>query len=252
MIKNKTARLIEDNKIEEASCDDKTFNDVNKLLEGFSRDGENLVAAFKSAHGDVLTFTLNENGLELTNNRETINEKFDNATKFMEYANMVSRTMNVNEKMQFMTLSNNIAKVLENMDNIVLLDCVKVVESSDGTVCAISEAADNVNLTVFRSYKYGTSTKNFDFVAEALNNVVKLTGIDLTSMYEDRINEDCKKNNAEENEIREQLEANKEAQFNIRRKKIAMLAEQSKNDPVKLALLNKVAKDLKMLEDRSK
>ena len=137
---------------------------------------------------------------------------------------MVSRTMNVNEKMQFMTLSNNIAKVLENMDNVVLLDCVKVVESSDGTICAISEAADNVNLTVFRSYKYGTSTKNFDFVAEALNNVVKLTGIDLTSMYEDRINEDCKKNNTEENEIREQLEANKKAQFNIRRKKIAMLA----------------------------
>ena len=243
---------IADNKIEEASCDDKTFNDVNKLLEGFSRDGENLVAAFKSAHGDVLTFTLNENGLELTNNRETINEKFDNATKFMEYANMVSRTMNVNEKMQFMTLSNNIAKVLENMDNIVLLDCVKVIESSDGTVCAISEAEDNVNLTVFRSYKYGTSTKNFDFVAEALNNVVKLTGIDLTSMYEDRINEDCKKNNAEENEIREQLEANKEAQFNIRRKKIAMRAEKHKEDPVRLALLNKVAKDLKMLEDRSK
>ena len=239
---------IADNKIEEASCDDKTFNEINKLLEGFSRDGENLVASFKSAHGDVLTFTLNENGLELTNNRETINEKFDNATKFMEYANMVSRTMNVNEKMQFMALSNNIAKVLENMDNVVLLDCVKVVESSDGTICAISEAADNVNLTVFRSYKYGTSTKNFDFVAEALNNVVKLTGIDLTSMYEDRINEDCKKNNAEENEIREQLEANKEAQFNIRRKKIAMLAEQYKNDPVRLALLNKVAKDLKSLE----
>ena len=77
---------------------------------------------------------------------------------------------------------------------------------------------------------------------------VKLTGIDLTPMYEDRINDDCKKNNAEENEIREQLEANREAQFNIRKKKIAMLAEQYKNDPVRLALLNKVAKDLKSLE----
>ena len=31
-----------------------------------------------------------------------------------------------------------------------------------------------------------------------------------------------------------------------------MLAESVKNDPVKLALLNKVAKDLKMLEDKSK
>lgn len=241
---------IENGKIDEAVCDDKLFNEVNALLEGFSRDGENLVAAFKSAHGDVLTFKVNENGLELTNNRGTINEKFDDNVKFMEYANMVSRTMNVNEKMQFMTLSNNISKVLENMDNVVLLDCVKLLESADGTVCAISEANDNVNLTVFRSYKYGTSTKNFDFVAEALNNVVKLTGIDLTNMFEDRINEDCKKRDPEAEQIREQLEANKEAQFNIRRKKIAMLAEQYKNDPVRLALLNKVAKDLQMLEGK--
>jgi len=241
---------IENGKIDEAVCDDKLFNEVNALLEGFRRDGENLVAAFKSAHGDVLTFKVNENGLELTNNRGTINEKFDDNIKFMEYANMVSRTMNVNEKMQFMTLSNNISKVLENMDNVVLLDCVKLLESADGTVCAISEANDNVNLTVFRSYKYGTSTKNFDFVAEALNNVVKLTGIDLTNMFEDRINEDCKKQDPEAEQIREQLEANKEAQFNIRRKKIAMLAEQYKNDPVRLALLNKVAKDLKMLEGK--
>lgn len=240
---------FENDKIEEAVCDDKLFNEVNKLLECFRRDGENLVTEFRSTHGDVLTFTLNENGLELTNNR-SINEKFDNNVKFMEYANMVSKTMTVNEKMNFMNLSNNIAKVLENMDNIVMLDCVKVLESGDGTVCAISEAKDNVNLTVFRSYKYGTSTKNFDFVTEAINNVIKLTGIDLTSMYEDRINEECKRNNAEANEIREQLEANKEAQFNIRKKKIAMLAEQHKNDPVKLALLNKVAKDLKMLENK--
>ena len=50
--------------------------------------------------------------------------------------------------------------------------------------------------------------------------------------------------------IREQLEANKEAQFDIRKKKIAMLAEQYKNDPVKIALLNKVAKDLAILENQ--
>ena len=244
----KTFKLAE-GKIEEAVCDDKTFNEVNRLLEGFRREGDNLVVEFKATHGDILTFTLNENGLELTNGR-SINEKFEDAVKFMEYVNVVSRTMNVNEKLNFMNLSNNIAKVLENLENVVMMDSVKLIECSDGTVCAISEAADNVNLTVFRSFKYGTSTKNFDFVTEALNNVVKLTGIDLTSMYEDRINEECKKNNAEENEIREQLEANKEAQFNIRRKKIAMLAEQHKNDPVRLALLNKVAKDLKLLENK--
>ena len=46
------------------------------------------------------------------------------------------------------------------------------------------------------------------------------------------------------------LEANKEAQYSLRKKKIAMLAEQHKNDPVKIALLNKVAKDLSILENQ--
>ena len=55
-----------------------------------------------------------------------------------------------------------------------------------------------------------------------------------------------------EKEIKEQLEANKEAQYAIRKKKIAMLAEQHKNDPVRLALLNKVAKDLRILEESEK
>lgn len=238
---------ISEGLISEAVCDDVTFNNVNKLLEGFTRKGEDIYVEFNSAHGDKLRFTLNEDGLELTNGRN-INEKFDDAVKFMDYANIVSKTMNVNEKMQFMNLSSNIATVLENINNIVLLDCVKVLTAGNGTICAISEAKDNVNLTVFRSYKFGTSSKNYDFVTEALNNVVKLTGVDLTTMFEDRINEDCKKNNEEADNIREQLEANKEAQFDIRKKKIAALAEQYKNDPVRLSLLNKVAKDLKILE----
>ena len=50
------------------------------------------------------------------------------------------------------------------------------------------------------------------------------------------------------NEIKEQLEADKEAAFAARRKKIAVLAEAYKNDPVKIALLNKAAKELAMLE----
>ena len=88
-------------------------------------------------------------------------------------------------------------------------------------------------------------------MAEALNNVLKISGIDLKSVYEERINEDCKKmETPEAKAIREQLEANKEAQFDIRKKKIAMLAEQYKNDPVKIALLNKVAKDLAILENQ--
>ena len=110
------------------------------------------------------------------------------------------------------------------------------------------EGKDNVNLTVYRNIKYGTGSYDYQYMVEALNEVIKLTGIDLKSMFEDRINEDMKKLDPQAQEIKEQLEANKEAQFQIRKKKIAMLAEQYKNDPVKIALLSKVAKDLSLLE----
>jgi hypothetical protein len=86
---------------------------------------------------------------------------------------------------------------------------------------------------------------------EAINQVVKLTGVDLKFMFEERIDEDCKKNNPEMEAIKEQLDATKEAQYAVRKKKIAMLAEQYKNDPVRIALLNKVAKDLSILENKA-
>ena len=89
-------------------------------------------------------------------------------------------------------------------------------------------------------------------MGEALNNVIKVAGVDLKNMYEERINEDMKKLDPEAQQIKEQLEANKEAQYAIRKKKIAMLAEQFKNDSVRLALLNKVAKDLRILEESEK
>lgn len=238
----------ENDEVSEAQCDDVTFNKVNRLLDGFTRDGENIFVEYRGSHGDTARFTLNENGLDFVKGK--INEHFDDATKFMEYANMLSRTMNIHEKMNFMNLSNNIATVFENMDNIVLVDCAKIINTSNGTCCAIVEGKNNVNLTVFRSINAGSSTQNYDYVVEALNQVIKLTGVDLKSLYEDRIDEDCKKQNPEAEQIREQLEANKEAQFAIRKKKIALLAEQYKNDPVRLALLNKVAKDLNALENK--
>ena len=241
---------IEENKVSEAVCDDVTFNKVNNLLNGFSRDGENIFVEYRGVHGDTVRFNLNENGLDMVKGDNT--EHFDEPAKFMEHVDMLSRLMNVNEKLNFMNMCGNIATVFENMNNIVLLDCAKVLNASNGTCCAIIEAKDNVNLTVFRSINAGTSSNNYEYMVEALNNVIKLTGIDLKPMFEARIDDDCKKQDPEGDEIREQLEANKEAQFNIRKRKIAMLAEQVKNDPVRLALLNKVAKDLRMLEDKSK
>ena len=156
--------------------------------------------------------------------------------------------MLLSEKLHWMNFTNAVAEVFECNDNITALDNVNVLSTSTGNVCTIVEG-NNVVLAVNRSLNAGTSVKGYDFMVEALNDVIKVSGIDLKGIYETRINEDCKKADPEKYaEIKEQLEADKEAAFAARRKKIAMLAEQFKNDPVKITLLNKAAKELAMLE----
>lgn len=234
--------------ISEAVCDDVKFNRINALLEKFTRHNDSLELEYTGIHGDTALFSINEDSLTFT--KGNINEKFSNHIDFNEYVNTITKAMNVNEKLRFTQTAMLVSEVFENINNITTCDSVKLMSTNQGTVLAIVEGANNVNLTVFRSYNAGKSSNNYEYVVEALNNVIKLTGVDLKGMYEERINEDMKKLDPEAKEIKEQLEANQEAQVAIRRKKIAMLAEQYKNDPVKIALLSKVAKDLAILENQ--
>lgn len=240
---------IDENKVEEASCDNMKFNRINGLLKNFSIVDENLTTEYKGAHGDTAKFVLEEGKLTFT--KGEIKEEFNTPTEFRVYCNNASKIMPMYEKMNWMNATAIIAEVFETMDSIVVLDCAKVLETSTGTVCAIVEANDNVNLTVFRSVNAGTSSKNYDYVVEALQNVTKVSGIDLRPMYESRIDEECKKQDPEKyNMIKEELAAQKDAKFQERKKKIAMLAEQFKNDPAKITLLNKAAKELALLESQ--
>lgn len=243
---------INEEKVEKVNeCNDATFNRVNKLLESFGRDGEKLYYSYRGSRGDY-RFEINENEqneTELTFINNSINEKFTDSIKFREYCDNLSKVLPVNEKLQLMKVSSAVADVFENMDSIMQVDNCKLLISNNAT-CAIIEGKNNVNLTVFNSINAGSSVNNYDYMVEALNNVIKVSGVDLKSMYEDRINEDMKKLDPQAQEIKEQLEANKEAQYNIRKKKIAMLAEQYKNDPVRMTLLSKVAKDLAILEKK--
>ena len=240
---------ISENKVEEAMCDDVKFNEINGLLKNFSIVDEHLTTEYKGTHGDTATFVLDEGKLTFT--KGDINEEFTTPAEFLVYANNTSKVMPMHEKMNWMNATNIVAKVFEAMGSIVVLDCAKVLETSTGTVCAIIEGKDNVNLTVFRSVNAGTSSKNYDYVVEALQNVTKVSGIDLRPLYESRIDEECKKQDPDKyNMIKEELEAQKDAKFQERKKKIAMLAEQYKNDPVKITLLNKAAKELAILENK--
>lgn len=248
-VSGKVFKISDGKTVEESVCDNKNFNRINTMLLEFKKDNDNIFFEMASTHGDKMKFTLsNEDSKKLTFEKGSIKESFDKPIKFMEYSDMISKTMSMNERMIFMNVSKNISDIFENLDNIVVLDCVKYLQCNNGTNLAIIEAKDNVNLTVFQSINAGKSSNTYDYMVEALNNVTKLTGIDLKFMFEDRINEDCKKA-PEYNEVTEQLNENMKAQMDIRKKKIAMLAERYKDDPLRLSLLSAAAKQLNVLED---
>ena len=244
-----TTYKISEGKVEISKVDDPTFSRINSLLPNFKMVDENLTYEYKSGlNAEPYKFSINENEIKFSKG-EKISESFKNASDFRQYADAYSRQLFMNEKFMFINTCNSIAEVFEAMDQVVMIDCAKVMENADGTVLAIVEAADNVNLNVARSLHAGSSCTNFDYMTEALAQVEKLTGNDLKPLYESRINEDVKKQDPEGYKaIQEQLAAAKEEQMSNRRKKISMLAEQFKNDPVKIALLNNVAKELAVLE----
>lgn len=242
---------IADDKVEEAVCDDVKFARINMLLEAFKNVDGKLVYEWQNGVKQYTVTICEEEDksvITFTNNKE-VNEKFDTIAAFNEYCDMFSRTMIMNEKLNFMKITSAISEVYGASDKIMALDNVKVLESANGSTCAILEAKNNVNLTVFKSVNFGTSCQSYDYVTEALKEVTRVSGIDLKSMYEDRINEDVKKANPTEYQnIKEELENAKEAQMELRKKKIAMLAEAHKNDPAIIAVLNKAARDLALLE----
>lgn len=237
---------MKEGKVNESNYNEAKFNEINALLENFKREDQKIFLEYTSTMHDKCQFTFENNKLTFTKGQ--IVESFETPAAFMEYSNMVTKAMPIHEKMNFMKVSNAVAKVFEGIENVVVLDCTKILSTSTGTLCSLTEAQDNCNLTVFRSYNAGTSVNNYDYVIEALQNVTRISGVDLKHLYEERINEDCKKQDPEgTKEIKEQLEASKEAQIADRKKKIAMLAEQYKNDPAKITLLNSLARELSLL-----
>lgn len=249
----KTYKMSNDqSKVVEAVCDDPKFRTINALLESFENNEGNLTYRWKSGFDECeATITESEDATKLTFKKgQKIEETFESPAQFNEYCNTLSRALMLNEQMRFMKITNAISQVFESMDHVFVMDCSKLLKTSTNIVCTIVEAKDNVLMAVNNSVHHGTYTKDFEYMTEALREVVAVSGIDLKYMFEERINEDVKKANPEEyDKIQEELKESKKAEMDARKKKIAMLAEQYKNDPAIIAVLNKAAKDLALLEN---
>ena len=235
MIGGKAYRINENN-VEETVCDDAVFNKVNSHLTAFKQVGEALEYKYNN-----LTFSINDDKLSVSSKDKTFGV-FENATDFLQFADTYSRAI-VNGR-QFMTIAGAVAEVFENCDNIVSIDVARQFRCTNGTQGYIIEAKDNII-----SVANGVTTDNV-FMVEALDNLQKNCGIDAKIIYETRINEDLKKGNPEQYAaINEELRKTKDAQAEIRYRKIEQLAESLKDNPAAIAVLNSLTKELRMLDN---
>ena len=245
----KTYEIDSEGSIAECQCGDKLFNKINSHLQGLKKVEENLTYEYQtSITGPKTKYIISENFIAF-NRGKNISETFEDAASFRQYVDTLSKTMPAYERVNFMNISESIAEVFENMDNIVVLDCVNLINSSNGTTCAIIESKEEAAVDVYRSYQQGNSFTNFLTISEACKAVQNVANVNVTNLYTERINEEARKADPfGYDEIKEQLEESKTNQITERRQRIAMLAEKYKNDPTRIALLNHAAKELSMLD----
>ena len=198
--------------------------------------------------GPVTKYVISEDCITFTRGNN-INESFDKTENFLQYSDNLSKTMPAYERVNFMNIANAIAQVYENMDNIVVLDCVNLINTTNGTSCAIIECEDEAAVDVYRSYQHGNGFTNYNTISEACKEVQRIANVNVSGLFTERINEEAKNADPEGyKEIKEQLSEAKANKINERRQRIAFLAEKYKNDPTRIALLNHTAKELSLLD----
>lgn len=138
----------------------------------------------------------------------------------------------------------SLAKTVENFDNVVILNNVSVFETKNDRFMIIESISGKAYAKLLSSNHSSDWSVNENML-DVVNFIKKKTNTDLTERYSEKIEsviEEASEKDAEM--LRESIERDAIQQ---RRSKIEELTQKFKNDPVKLAVLSKVAQDLNEL-----
>lgn len=219
-----------------------TFKIVSGLLESDAVTlAENTNADIKIYLNENTYFILNEDGI-LTKFSKLNNEKtvFENVEQFRDQARLMVMTSSNPLQRKTAQFLESIALLVENYDRVFILNNTSIYETKKGNFLVI-ENGDYL-------YAKNISTK--------VNFEVNENALEVVSFLKSKLNVDLKEyNQAIENVVESQskaekflFEANKEKnEIDGLKARIEMLTEQYKNDPVKLAVIGKLASDIATL-----
>ena len=218
------------------------FNKINNYIHDMQLVGENLEYGYYTGmtNGNQHKFTISEDKIDFTNGK--ITESFTSVNKFREfvYSDSFAKALNMNEARRFAQIGSAIAEVFENMSDICVLDNVKLFNCNNGATVAVIESDTMVNVTLFNSYGHVNESNNYDSMKDAVVEMKNNYSLDVEDLFTKRIANDIKEN--------KQKKVDYSDDVNIRLLKIAELTEQFKDDPVKLMILNEMAKELNKMK----
>lgn len=218
------------------------FNKMNNYIHDMQLVGENLEYGYYTGmtNGNQHKFTISEDKIDFTNGK--VSESFTNVNKFREfvYSDSFAKALNMNEARRFAQIGSAIAEVFENMSDICVLDNVKLFNCNNGATVAVIESDTMVNVTLFNSYGRVNESKNYNSMKDAIIEMKNNYSLDVENLFTKRIANDIKEN--------KQKKVDYSDDVNIRLLKIAELTEQFKDDPIKLMILNEMAKELNKMK----
>ena len=212
-----------------------TFKTISSVLESNICSIDNDTISIKAGNAtydikesDHITKYGKEGVIELTT--ETLREN----------NRLVLNTVNPRKRNEMAYLLEAIALVAENYDNIVNLDNASIYVTKNDKFVVI-ESGSNLYATLIQSNRHPKWTINENAI-DAISFIKSKTNVYLNERYADLV-ADVVESTSEEDKAN-MLEGLKNDKVNSYKDRIAILTEKFKNDPVKLAVLSKLAQEV--------
>lgn len=221
------------------------FNYINSILGQFTVEEKEDNMIFTTMDSRETTYTVENKGMVVMTKKNE-NPNVMTVDEFREYTNTYTKGLMPHKAKEYSQFFENICKIAENFDNICYIDNTKIISTGKANVSLI-EGKSNYIVTCHNSFTSRIFSESYNTIVEALDVVKGLTQVDLRSSYKEKIDEELAVKAVEEQkQVEKELEAE---EIKARKQVIEKLANKFKDDPIKLALVNNIAKDIAALEE---
>lgn len=236
-VKGQLFKIADDKTIQESQAKEvsNTFRIISQLLESQYVTIDEHAIEVKL---DNATYEVSESGNVKRIGKD--GEKVMTVEQLRENNRLMLMTANPRFRNQLAGILESVALLVENYDSVVNLDNVAIYETKNDTFMVI-ESGTNIYSTLLRSNRHPKWTIN-ENVIEALSFIKTKTNVTLNESYDEAVAK-CMEEMDEEHHAKIEAEL-KEEKMNSYKERIEALTEKFKNDPVKMAVLSKLAQDI--------